>query len=438
MPEAFVDDIDCPYETPRDKPFTWIRAQGLGGRMIVPGHGRQYYRLGPDDFAPRDGLSPRWPFAPADLNPWYSLVEQRLALFGARDGVSFAPDSDIAHLLRPTTSEAVLRRTIQSRWPKAAAILGRYAPPLASVEAANATGKLWCRTGALVQRVEADGDGRVRGVAWHDRQARCSAAARAPLVFLCASALESTRILMVSQSGTGNGLARSSDALGRHLMDHIMVKVEGVGHKLAGEHVSIDDGRCLYLPRFDLRDGGEDPGRGYGVQVYQGFAGGDQSYFTAVAFCEMAPRAENRVSLDASRKDAWGAPALRIECSHNDAERALAQKMTTALRDLTKLVDAKVARLDEAPDMPGTAIHECGTARMGDDPTASVLDPHNQCWDAQGLYVTDGASFPSQGSQNPTLTIMALTARACDHALRSQGVAGLTGVGGGEPAPARG
>jgi choline dehydrogenase-like flavoprotein len=134
----------------------------------------------------------------------------------------------------------------------------------------------------------------------------------------------------------------------------------------------------------------------------------------------MPPRPQNRVMLDPSRRDAWGIPVLHIDCVHGDAELKRAREQTAAVRALAELAGVTLASIDEVPNPPGTAIHECGTARMGNDPVTSVLDPHNQCWEAQGLYVTDGACFPSQGSQNPTLTIMALTARACDYAVRSR------------------
>jgi choline dehydrogenase-like flavoprotein len=134
----------------------------------------------------------------------------------------------------------------------------------------------------------------------------------------------------------------------------------------------------------------------------------------------MLPRADNRVTLDPERRDRFGIPILRIECRHSDAEIGFAKQQSALLRRLAELAEVDLNYIDGSPAPPGTAAHECGTARMGSEPGNSVLDPHNQCWEARGLYVTDGACFPSQGSQNPTLTIMALTARACDHALKAQ------------------
>ena len=131
-PNAFVDDRDCPYVTPPNWPFVWVRTRMLGGRVAVPGHGRQYYRLGPDDLIPNDGLSTPWPLQPYELDPWYSLVEDRLGLSGMCDGLPWLPDSELVNVLSPTPSEAALQQRIKARWAHARPILGRYAPPLGS------------------------------------------------------------------------------------------------------------------------------------------------------------------------------------------------------------------------------------------------------------------------------------------------------------------
>jgi choline dehydrogenase-like flavoprotein len=418
-PEAFVDDLDCPYVTPPNRPFVWLRARLLGGRMVVPGHGRQYYRLGSDDLAPADGLSPPWPLKPGELDPWYRFVERRLDLAGCHDRVPWLPDSELSHLLEPTADEAALRHAIVARWPSARPVLGRFAPPLDALEAAAKTGRLLCRQGAIVREINVDDSGRVRGVVWFDQQNDTEERVCAPLVFLCASALESTRILLLSRSSRGReGLGAASGVLGRFLMDHVNVSGWGSGPPLLDP--VLREGRSLYLPRFDARRlSTPDPGRGFGVQLYQFPASSGRSHFRAVSFSEMLPRPENRVTLDPYRRDAWGIPVLRIDCAHSDAELVRARDQLAAIQELAEVADAKLLRVNKAPGPPGSAIHECGTARMGWDPATSVLDPHNQCWEARGLYVTDGACFPSQGIQNPTLTILALTARACDHALRA-------------------
>jgi len=422
-PDVFVDDHDCPYVTPPDRPFVWIRARIIGGRLAVPGHGRQYYRLGPDDLHPKDRLSPIWPLRPNELDPWYSLVEGRLGLSGMTDQIPFLPDSELSQHLTFTKAETALRNKIVARWPGARPILSRYAPPLETLEAAARTGRLRCRQGAIVRGIHVNGSGHVCGVSWIDHRTQTKQRSAAPLVFLCASALESTRILMLSRSPrTPEGLGASSGVLGRYLMDHIMVGMEGAGrHRVL--RTAPDDGRCFYLPRFDARTlAAPNPAPGYNLQLYQFPAGWGETYFVAFAFAEMLPRPENRVTIDPHRRDAWGIPVLHIDCGFSEAETHRAREQAHALRELAEVADVAITRIDEVPRPPGSAIHECGTARMGNDPGDSVLDPYNQCWDARGLYVTDAASFPSQGSQNPTLTILALTARACHHALRDMNV----------------
>jgi choline dehydrogenase-like flavoprotein len=418
--QAFVDDLDCQYVTPPDRSFVWVRARQLGGRWVIPGHGRQYYRLGPNDLNPPDGLSEPWPLRTSELDPWYALVERRLGIAGRRDDLPWLPDSEVSIELEPTPAEADLQRSIIVRWPGARPVLGRFAAPFDCLETAAKTQRMLICSGAIAREIEVDRSGRVCGVIWIDQQSRTAQRALAPLVFLCASALESTRLLLLSRSPHGpDGLGATSGVLGRYLMDHLMVRAAGTGPPLSSE-LRPEEGRCLYIPRFDARHlptPGAD--RGFGVQVYQRPASHGRSQFRAYSFAEMLPRQENRVTLDATRQDAWGIPVLHIDCRHGDADLGLARALVLALRELAAVAGVALTEINETPYPPGFAMHECGTARMGRDPSTSVLDPHNECWEARGLYVTDAACFPSQGTQNPTLTILALTARACDHALRA-------------------
>jgi choline dehydrogenase-like flavoprotein len=412
-PDAFVSDRERPYRAEPGAEFHWFRAEQLGGKMIVPGHGRQYYRMERRDLLPSDGLSPRWPLQPDELTPWYEYVEDLLGVTGGA-GSAVPPERQA----RPNAAEREAIALIRQRWPSLRPTIGRAAPPLHSLSVAAATGRLYCRQGAVVAEVLVDAGGAVSGVGFVDRQSRSLRTARAPLVFLCASTLESTRILMTSQ-GPGGPIGARSGALGRYLMDHVILSGEGVAGALPDEPIENLPGRCVYLPRVDLRDGGRGTarqGRGHGAQLYRWSIGKGRSYFNCVSFAEMLPSADNGVSLDRVRRDAFGLPTLKIRCRHSDAELRLGQDQARVLGELGELFGVKFSRRLTLPAAPGTAIHECGTARMGEDPAMSVVDPSNQCWDARGLYVTDGACFPSQGSQNPTLTILALTARACAHA----------------------
>lgn len=422
-PESFVDDRHTPYETPADQQFDWFRVRQLGGRMVVPGHGRQYYRLSDADFAGQTAAASPWPISSGDMDAWYDRVERALGLEGCGNAHPHQPASRLARVRTPSPAEAELSALVEQRWPGATPILGCHAPPLDGLHAAAETNRLSLRRGAVVRHVNFDDAGRASGVTWYDREECREYAAEAPVVFLCASALESTRILMTSRSKhVPEGVGAASGVLGQGLMDHVLVNGEGVGGGIPGDVAELAPGHCVYLPRFDLQTRGEDAARPpspFGVQLYRTSLGADRSLFRAVSFGEMSPRAENRVTLNPDRTDAWGAPVLRVECTHNQAELALAKRQADAIRELADAAGVKLHRLEDQPARPGTAMHECGTARMGTSPESSVLDPNNQAWDAPGLYVTDASSFPSQGSQNPTLTIMALTMRACAHATRS-------------------
>jgi choline dehydrogenase-like flavoprotein len=417
-PDCFVDDRENPYVDESGSQFNWFRGLQIGGRMIIPGHGRQYYRMSARDFMPDDGLSPSWGLAPGELDRWYRLVEDLLGLAGGNEHCSSVPDSHMATMLEPTAAEAEICERIKKRWSNAQPLLGRSAPPLRSLDAAASTSRLFCRTGAIVGDVQIDQSGQTTGVSWFDRATGGTRSARAPIVFLCASSLATTRILLSSRSvANPGGIGAASGALGRYLMDHVLLSASGLGGALPGEPVSNEPGRCVYLPRFDRRNDEHSGDRGYGVQIYRWSAEPGKSHFTAVSFAEMTPRAENRVVLDPHRRDAWGFPVLRIRCRHNETEVERAAQQCAALREISELMGVRLYRIDDKPAIPGSAIHECGTARMGDSPESSVLDSNNQCWDAKGLYVTDAAAFASQGMQNPTLTILALTARACYHAV---------------------
>ena len=416
-PRAFVDDLDCPYSTPENKPFRWLRSRQLGGRMAVRGHGRQLYRLAPADLHPSDGLSPAWPLSPGELDPWYAKVERTIGLAGMRDGLSCLPDQELARLAPLSPIEEALARHLKARWPGALPVAARFAAPPQSLERAANTGRLHVQRGAVVREITTT-HGRVSGARWIDARRGRDHFARAPLVFLCASTLEFDAILLMSRGGAGP-IGAASGALGAYLMDHVRIRVAAERAHLDGTSCAREAGHCMFLPRFDAREGGPlEATRGFGVQVYLNPQPTGEVQLVAECYAEMLPRSENRVSLDASLRDKWGIPSLRIDCTLGPHELARVPEQRRALRELADVAGATLSALEEVPTPPGSALHEVGTARMGTSPTNSVLDPHNECWDARGLFVTDGAAFPSQGFQNPTLTILALTARACAHATR--------------------
>lgn len=418
-PDAFVDDLDLPYSAPPGQPFAWIRSRLLGGRLAVPGNGRLYFRMGPDDLGHEAGSGEPWPISYEELAPWYAAVERRIGLAGGKEGIPWLPDSELAEVLDPSDAERVLMDRIGVAWPDFRPALARFAPPADLLESAAHTGRLTVREGAIAREVTVTSEGRVRGVRWVDMRSRRIESIDAPLVFLCASSLESTRLLLMSRSPDGaQGIGAGSGALGSFLMDHTRIVSRGYGSPLPPSRSMT--GRCLYLPRFDARASGAPVGgRGFGVQLYHesGSVRG-RSALTMACYAEMLPRRANRVMLHPRLQDAWGIPSLHIECSLGERERAVVADQKRALRELAAALDVELETLDMEPAPPGLANHECGTARMGHDERSSVLDANNQCWEARGLYLTDGACLPSQGTQNPTLTYLALTARACDHAVR--------------------
>lgn len=410
-PDALIDDLDFPYETASNSSFIWIRSNGVGGRMVVPGHGRQYYRFGDDDFSARGNSLISWPIGQSEMDPWYSLVEQHIELTGSQDGLASVPDSEIANFAELSSAEKTLVTRLQNEWPRVEAIAGRYAAPVDFVSKAAETGRLTRRSSAIVQKVLTR-EGRAEGVEWCDTETGIREAARAPIVFLCASSLESTRILLNSES-RGRPLQESMPALGRYLNDHVMVKFEGVGAPIP-DQTQPEQGQCIYLPRFNHRHQIPNSHPAFGVQIYNSQVG-NKSWFTAVAFGPSEPRASNRATLSRTTSDRWGNPALRIEFDFSAQDQEMAGEMASALEKIASVAQVNLTFRGPVPSPPGMSVHECGGARMGTDAETSVLNSYNECWAVQGLFVTDGASFPSQGAQNPTLTMMALTARACAH-----------------------
>jgi len=404
-PLALVDDRDCPYTVEAGSKFDWFRARQIGGRMTVAGHGCQYNRLQARDFGWTPQARSPWPFPAQDLEPWYDLVEDRLNLQGG-------PTDP------PPEHEREIQERLRRRWPGMTTFSGSFAPPLNALEMAADTARLSCRQGAVVREIDVDANGRVSGVQWSDQQSGRVERATAKVVFLCASALESTRILMLSKNADGaTGIGSGSGALGHFLMDHLVVSGEGSGPPTGQERSTYDHRRNIYIPQFDPAPDAAATGDRFSMQIYSRPAANGASRFSAVSFAEMSPRHDSHVRLDPNQTDAWGIPVLRIAAGYSQGELMGAARQSAAIAEVAETLDVKLERLVSSPPPPGSAMHECGTARMGTTPSSSVLDPDNQCWDAQGLYVTDGSAFPAQGLANPTLTIMALTARACAHAI---------------------
>jgi choline dehydrogenase-like flavoprotein len=467
----FVNDRENPYVTDQDKPFLWIRGRQVGGRSII--WGRQSYRWSDLDFEAnaREGIAIDWPIRYQDIAPWYDYVEDFIGVCGQPEGLPQLPDGKFLPPMEMTCSELGVKDAIAKHFPGErlmtigrAAILTRahggraachYCGPCqrgcitrsyfsslnATLPAAQATGKLTLRPHSVVHSLIFDSKTRrVAGVRVIDGRTRQALEFRGRVIFLCASALESTRILLHSTTPEfPDGLANSSGELGRNLMDHVMGG--GASGRILGNEDRVQLGRRpngIYVPRFrNVKQKNPIFLRGYGFQgggwrrewdrgaTMAGFGADFKRtlsqpgpwMFDFYGFGECLPNRDNYVELDKEKADAWGVPALRIHCQWRDNERAILKDMSITAAEMLSAAGAHEIEPFIEDNAPGLTIHEMGTARMGRDPKTSVLNQHNQAHDLKNLFLTDGACMTSSSCVNPSLTYMALTARACDYAV---------------------
>lgn len=430
----FVDDLDNPYTFPPEKPFAWIRSRQVGGRLHL--WGKTSLRFSDHELkaASSDGAGIDWPLSYAELAPHYAKVERALRICGANDALPELPDGDLVPPPRFTAGERRFKATVEARWPTRRVTAMRTVQERedAPLRDAEATGRLTLIPEAVVRRVLLRPDGaRARGVEYVERESRREREVEGAAVLLCASALESTRLLLNSaDSQHPAGLGNSSGVLGRYLMDHTYgIGFDGLAPRREGRGWRSERHRsfgCL-IPSF--RNFGEtnvDYLRGFEIEMQvMPPEGGPrrralnrgrlpEPTFWMRAFGEVLPYFENRVTLDPEVTDAWGVPALHVECAYGENEQRMVADAVACMREMVEEAGFVVEAAYEEPSPPGLSTHELGTARMGEDPEDSVLDSRNRCWEVDNLYLTDGACFPSSGYQNPTLTIMALTGRACE------------------------
>lgn len=461
-PDLYVDELQNPYTTPEQRPFLWSRGRQVGGKSLT--WGGITLRLSDHEFkaAERDGHGLPWPIAGEDLAPTYDRLERMLGVHGQRDGLPQLPDGQYLPPLPFTPAEkhlgAAIARDlglplIHSRgfrlqrpspsnpWPRSCSQGGALARALAS-------GRVCLRSDAVVSHVEITDRGLADGVVFLDRLSGASHRCRAALVVLCASTLESVRILLHSgephQSG---GLVDGSGTLGRYLMDHISTsRFFALPDQPAPEEAAeLSGAGSAFIPNTVNLDGlGELPFlRGYGiwagVQRFDPPVPFKRRRQEAVGFLighgEVLPRAENRLSLSATERDAWGLPVPHIDCHWGENERLMVAHMQERMRQVVAAGGGRIRPLEDlflfplaeplvrrsvalapAAAPPGYYIHELGGARMSSSPERGVLDPWNRHWQARNLLVTDGSCWPSAGWQSPTLTEMAITWRACARA----------------------
>lgn len=468
----WTNDIENPYT--EVKPFDWIRGYHAGGRSLM--WGKQTYRLSPMDFEAnaKDGHGVDWPIRYADLAPWYDYVESFIGVSGRAEGLPQLPDGKFLPPMDLNCVEETFRDKVAEKFNGRKITIGRVAHLTAALPhspnrgvcqsrnmcdrgcpygayfssnsstlpAAEATGNMTLRPHSIVHSIIYDEQkGKATGVRVLDAQTKEEMEFFAPVIFLNASTLGSTFIMLNSVSNRfQNGFGNGSDQLGRNIMDHQYRA--GAAASVEGYEDKYYIGRRpngIYIPRF--RNVGNDKRtdyiRGFG---YQGSAS-RESWSRGVkemafgeelkkslqepgpwsigitGFGECLPYADNRATLNKDKKDAFGLPTLSIDAEWKENEKVMREDMKTAAAEMLEASGFKNVSIYDNADNIGLGIHEMGTARMGKDPKTSVLNKWNQVHEAPNVFVTDGACMTSSACQNPSLTYMALTARAVDHAV---------------------
>lgn len=470
----FVKDSEHPYN--EVKRFDWMRGYQVGGRSLV--WGRQSYRLSPMDFEAngKEGVAVDWPIRYEDLAPWYSYAERFAGISGSKEGLKQLPDGEFLTPFDLNCVEKTAKERIEKAFPERNLIIGRTAhlsepnPEIhqgrgqcqtrnrcmrgcpygayfssnsATLPAAERTGNLTIRPFSIVASIIHDPEtGKAAGVRVIDTETKETHEYFAKVIFLCASAVHSTKILMQSVSDAfPNGIGAGSGELGHNLMDHHFRL--GASGRFEGFEDQYYKGRRptgFYIPRFRNISASTkmDFLRGYG---YQGSASRDNwargiaeldkmgaDLKTALmdpghwrmgmtAFGECLPYHENKMTLDYDKLDQWGLPTVTFDAEWKDNEMKMRKDMTAAAAEMLEAAGFTNIQEYDAGSWPGLGIHEMGTARMGRDPRTSVLNKWNQVHEVPNIYVTDGAAMTSAGCQNPSLTYMAMTARAVDHAV---------------------
>lgn len=468
--DYWVKDQECPYT--ETKPFSWFRGYHVGGRSLM--WGRQSYRWNKWDFEAnlKDGHGVDWPIRYDDLAPWYSYAEKFAGIQGSLEGLEVLPDGDFMPAMEMNIVEKDVAAKIKKHYSsqrhmfigRSANITqphhdrtncqyrnrcwrgcpfgGYFSTQSATLPAAMKTGNLTLRPFSIVTQVIYDKDNqKATGVEVLDATDNKTYTFDAKIVFLCASAFNSTWILMNSaQDIWPEGLGSSSGELGHNVMDHHFRC--GANGRVDGFQDKYTYGRRptgIYVPRFrniyaDKRDyvrgfgyqGGAGRGRGtdiaeftIGAELKQALTvPGDHWGMGVMGFGEVLPYHENKISLNKQVKDNWGLPVLDMDVEIKDNEKKMRVDMMNDAAEMLEAAGLKNVNTYDYGYEFGMGIHEMGTARMGRDPKSSVLNGNNQVWEAPNVFVTDGACMTSASCVNPSLTYMAMTARAADFAVR--------------------
>jgi choline dehydrogenase-like flavoprotein len=466
----FVSDVENPYTCEEGKHFSWIRGRQVGGKSIT--WGRQSYRWSDLDFEAnlKDGIAVDWPIRYADIAPWYDYVEEFAGISGQAEGLPQLPDGKFLPPMEMTCVEQDFRDALAKHFDDRMMTIGRaavltrvhkgraachycgfchrgcitqsyFSSLNSTLPAAEKTGRMTLRPYSVVRNLTYDSKtGRVTTANVVDSQTKNELEFKARIFFICCSTLESTRLLLNSATpDMPNGLANSSGELGHNLMDHHMGG--GASGIIPGHEDKVPFGNRpngIYIPRFrNVKAKQRNFIRGYG---YQG--GGSREGWTRGmsmpgfgadfknslkkpgpwrmgmgGFGECLPNHNNYVEINKEKLDAWGIPTLTIHCAWGENERAMHKDIAVQAAEMLAAAGAKNISVTDQISSPGLGIHEMGTARMGRDPKTSVLNEHNQAHDVKNLFMPDGACMASSSCVNPSLTYMALTARACDFAV---------------------
>lgn len=465
----WASDQDSPYT--EVKRFDWYRGYHVGGRSLM--WGRQSYRLSEMDFEAnaKDGIAVDWPIRYKDIEKWYSYVERFAGISGTRNGLAQLPDGEFQPGMEMNVVEKEVAARIKAHYKgdrhmvigRAAnltkALPGRtncqyrskcslgcpfggyFSTQSSTLPAAVATGNLTLRPFSIVTKILYDKDTKkAKGVEVLDAETNMTYEYYAKIIFLNASTLNSTWILMNSATDIWEGgLGSSSGELGHNLMDHHFRL--GASGKMEGFEDKYYYGKRptgIYIPRFrNIGDDKRDYIRGFGYQGAASREGWSRNVaemnigadfkdslcepgawtMGITAFGETLPYHENKVTLDKTKKDKWGLNVLSIDAEIKENELKMRKDMMEDAKEMLENSGLKDVKTFDNGYALGQGIHEMGTARMGLDPKTSVLNKFNQVWDAPNVFVTDGAAMASAACQNPSLTYMALTARAVDHAV---------------------
>ena len=463
----FVKDNEHPYK--QVKPFDWIRGYQVGGKSLIWGRWTQRWSDLDFEANAKQGISIDWPIRYQDIAPWYSYVEKFVGISGNRDGIPHLPDGEFLPPMEMNAIEKHFQKSIAQNYTDRQLIISRtanlskglkdrgpcqyrnmcargcpfsgyFSSNSATLPAAKATGNLTLRPFSVVHSILYDDKTqKATGVSVIDSQTHEVTEYFAKIIFVNAGTLNTTLLFMNSTSARfPNGFGNDSGALGHYLMDH-----NYRGH-INAQHDGYEDsyyyGRRptgVYVPRFRNvnNDVQKDFVRGYAIAaggsrwsqyVPDDTIGGD--FKDALAepgtwgiwmngMGECLPYYENKVELSKTQKDAWGIPELEIDCEYKANELAMLKDMLNSGSEMLDKAGFKNIQAYDSHQNPGQGIHEMGTARMGRDPKTSVLNGNNQVWAAKNVFVTDGACMVSTACQNPSLTYMALTARAVDFAV---------------------